>query len=41
MPLRRQMQVDVCEFKANCLIYRGSSKTARATQRNTVLKNKA
>ena len=31
--LRRQRQVDLCEFKAR-LIYRVSFKIARATQRN-------
>jgi hypothetical protein len=35
----RQRQVDLCEFKAS-LIYRASSRTARVTQRNPVLKNK-
>lgn len=33
--LRRQKQVDLCEFQAS-LIYRVSSKTAKATQRNSV-----
>jgi hypothetical protein len=38
--LRRQSQVDLCEFKAS-LVYKASSKTVRAvTQRNPVLKNK-
>ena len=32
--------MDLREFKAN-LVYRTSSRTARATQRNPVLKNKA
>jgi hypothetical protein len=32
----RQRQVDLCELKAS-LIYRASSRTARATQRNPVL----
>ena len=36
--LGRQRQVDLCEFKAS-LVYRVSSKTVRATQRNPVLKN--
>jgi hypothetical protein len=36
--LRKPKQADLCEFKAS-LIYRASSRTARATQRNTVLKN--
>jgi hypothetical protein len=31
--------VDFCEFKAS-LVYRMSSRTARALQRNPVLKNK-
>ena len=34
-----QRQVDLCEFEAG-LIYRTSSRTARATERNLVLKNK-
>jgi hypothetical protein len=33
-----QKQVDLCELKAT-LVYRASSKTARATQRNLVSKN--
>ena len=37
--LRKQREVDLCEFKAS-LVYRASSKTARVTQRNPVLKNK-
>ena len=36
--LRRLRQVDLCEFKAS-LVYKMSSKTARATQRNSVSKN--
>ena len=32
-------QEDFCEFKAS-LVYRVSSRTARDTQRNSVLKNK-
>jgi hypothetical protein len=36
----RQRQVDLYEFKAS-LVYRVSSRTARATQRNPVLKNKS
>jgi hypothetical protein len=32
-----QRLVDICEFKAS-LVYKASSKTARATQRNPVLK---
>lgn len=35
----RQRQADLCEFQAS-LVYRVSSRTARATQRNPVLKNK-
>ena len=35
--LRRQRQGDPCEFEAS-LVYRVSSRTARATQRNPVLK---
>ncbi|EGW07661.1 hypothetical protein I79_013644 [Cricetulus griseus] len=31
----RQRQEDLCEFKAS-LVYRASSRTARATQRNSV-----
>jgi hypothetical protein len=34
--LRRQKQADLYEFKAR-LVYRVSSRTARATQRNPVL----
>jgi hypothetical protein len=34
-----ERQADLCEFKAN-LVYRLSSRTARDTQRNSVLKNK-
>ena len=39
MPLTvgRQRQVDLCEFEAS-LLYRVSSRTARATQRSTVSK---
>ena len=33
----KQKQVDFCEFEAS-LVYRASSRTARATQRNPVLK---
>jgi hypothetical protein len=36
--LRRPRQVDLCEFKVS-LIYRVSSRTARATQRIPVLEN--
>jgi hypothetical protein len=35
---RRQRKLELCEFKAS-LIYRASSRTARAAQRKTVLKN--
>jgi hypothetical protein len=35
----RQRQEDLCEFEAS-LVYRVSSKTARAIQRNPVLQNK-
>jgi hypothetical protein len=37
--LGRQRQLDLYEFKAN-LVYRASSRTARAIQRNIVSKNK-
>ena len=38
--LRKQRQVDFCEFKAS-LVYRVSSRTARTvSQRNPVSKNK-
>jgi hypothetical protein len=37
--LLRQRQVDLYEFEAS-LVYRVSSRTARATQRNPVSKNK-
>jgi hypothetical protein len=33
----RQKQVDLCEFRAS-LAYRVNSRTARTTQRNSVLK---
>jgi hypothetical protein len=36
--LRRQRQVDLCKFKAS-LVYRVSSRTARATQKNPVSTN--
>jgi hypothetical protein len=35
--LRRQRQVDLCEFKAS-LVYNVSSRTGKATQRNTASK---
>ena len=35
--LRRQRQVNVCDFKAS-LVYRASSRTTRDTQRNLVWK---
>jgi hypothetical protein len=37
--LRRQRQVNLCKFKAS-LVYRVSSRTARAIQRNLASKNK-
>ena len=37
--LRRQRQEDFCEFQAS-LVYRVSSKMAKATQRNLVSKSK-
>ena len=37
--LGRQRQTDLCEFEAS-LVYTVSSRTARATQRNSVSKNK-
>ena len=37
--LRRQEQANLCEFKAS-LIWRASFRTAKATQRNPVSKNK-
>ena len=37
--LGRQRQEDLCEFRVS-LVYRVSSKTSRATQRNPVLENK-
>jgi len=36
--LGRQRREDLCEFKAS-LVYRASSRTSKATQRNPVLKN--
>jgi hypothetical protein len=39
LALRRQRQVDFCEFKAS-LVYRVSSRIARATQKNPVSKKK-
>jgi hypothetical protein len=36
---RRQRQAELCEFKVN-LVYKMSSRTARATKRNPVLKKK-
>ena len=36
---RRQKQVDLCEFEAS-LVYRTSSRTARATERDPILKKK-
>ena len=37
-PLRRQREADLCEFEVS-LVYRGSSRTAKATQRNLDSKN--
>ena len=37
--LGRQTQADLCEFKAS-LVYKASSRTARATQKNPVLEDK-
>ena len=37
--LGRQRQVELCEFEAS-LVYRVSSRIARATQRNPVLRKK-
>jgi hypothetical protein len=37
--LQRQRQVDLCEFET-CLVYRASSRIARATQKNPVTKKK-
>ena len=37
--LERQRQVDFCEFEAS-LVYKASSRIAKATQRNPVSKNK-
>jgi hypothetical protein len=39
LALRRQRQMDLCEFKVS-LVYKVSSRTARATQRNPVSKKK-
>jgi hypothetical protein len=36
--LGRQRQADLCEFEASLVVYRVSSRTAKATQRNSVLK---
>jgi hypothetical protein len=38
--LRRQRQADLCKFE-DSLVCKVTSRTARATQRNPVLKNKA
>ena len=38
LTLRRQRQVGLCEFKAS-LVYKMSSRMARATQRNPISKN--
>ena len=37
--LEKQREVDFCEFEVS-LVYRENSRTARATERNTVSKNK-
>ena len=37
--LRKQRQVDLCQFEAN-LVYKASSRTYKATQRNPVLGEK-
>jgi hypothetical protein len=37
--LRRQRRADLCEFKAS-LVYKSSSRRARATRRNPISKNK-
>ena len=37
LTLGRERQMDLCEFKAS-LVYRVSSRTAKVTQRNPVLK---
>jgi len=39
LALGRLRQVDLCVFEAS-LVYRGSSRTARATQRNIVSEEK-
>ena len=38
LALRRQRKADLSEFEAS-LVYRASSRTAKATQRKPVLKN--
>ena len=38
LALRRQRQVDLCEFKAS-LVYKANSKTAWVTQKSPVLNN--
>ena len=41
LALRRQRWADLCEFKFKAsLVYRVSSRTVKATQRNPVSKNK-
>lgn len=37
--LRKQRQVDLCEFEAS-LVYKVSSRTAKATQRHPVLEKR-
>jgi hypothetical protein len=39
LPLRRQKQVALCEFKVS-LVYRVSSRTARATEKSCLEKTK-
>ena len=38
-PSTREAEADLCEFEAS-LVYKASSGTARATQKNPILKNK-
>ena len=37
--LRRQRQADLCKLEATVVVYRASSRTARATRRNSISKN--
>jgi hypothetical protein len=39
LALQRQRQEDICEFEAS-LVYRASSRTARTTQRKSILGGK-